>query len=211
MIVALLALTFSLLVISPEISKQTPDREKLKTYLCLIMYSATILCLSINMNVFAFQSITTEKSRGNIESLLATPLSAKKIWISKSLTVFIPGMVFGIVLSSLALIAVNFIYFVPEMGFIYTHWIGLSSFIFIPIVYFCLSLLAHLIGLTGKPASGNIIAQIFLPLSLTLMINLTVRGILDGASWHFTLASAGLAAIILLIVFSFFPVLQGRE
>jgi len=205
MIVALLALTFSVLLISPEINKQAPDMAKLKIYLCLIMYSTTILCLGINMNVFAFQSITKEKSRGNIESLLATTLSAKKIWISKSLAVFMPGMAIGVILTSLALVAVNFIYFVPKVGFLFTRWIGLSSFIVIPLVYFCLSLLTHLIGLTGKPSSGNIVAQIFLPLSLTLMINLTVRNILDGTSWHFALASTGLAATILLIVIFLLP------
>ena len=79
------------------------------------------------MNVFAFQSMTREKSRGNIESLMATPLSVKDIWIAKSLAVFIPGMVLGEILTLAALLAVNYIYFVPKIGFIYTHWIGLEQ------------------------------------------------------------------------------------
>jgi len=200
MIVAGLALFFCLLLIAPEINKPSPDRIQLELYLCLIMYTTCIICLGINMNVFAFQSITKEKSRGNIESLMATPLSVKDIWIAKSLAVFIPGMVLGEILTIAALLAVNYIYFVPKVGFIYTYWIGLSSFLAVPLVYLCLILLAHLIGLTGKPATGNVVGQVFLPVVLTLMINLTVRHILDATSWPFTLVNFGLAAIIAFIV-----------
>jgi hypothetical protein len=136
---------------------------------------------------------------------LATTLSAKKVWIAKSLAVFLPGMILGGILTLAALFAVNFIYFIPKAGFVFTGWIGVSSLIAVPLVYFCLSLLAHIIGLTGKPANGNIIAQIFLPVALTLMINLSVRNIVDAASWLFALANIGLALIIAIIVIFLMP------
>jgi ABC-2 type transport system permease protein len=200
MIVAGLALFFCLLLISPAIKVESPDRALLEIYLSLIMYTTCIVCLGININIFAFQSMTREKSRGNIESLLATPLSAKGIWAAKSLAVFIPGLVLGEVLTFAAMLAVNYIYFVPKIGFIYTPWIGLSSFLAIPLIYLCLSLLVHLVGLTGKPATGNVIAQIFLPIVLTLMINLVLRNVLNAVSWQFTLANIGLAVIIAIII-----------
>jgi ABC-2 type transport system permease protein len=200
MIAAGLALFFCLLLIGPAVNTESPDRALLELYLSLIMYTTGIICMGINMNVFAFQSMTREKSRGNLESLLATPLTAKDIWAAKSLAVFIPGLVLGEVLSFAAMMAVNYIYFVPKMGFIYTRWIGLSSFLAVPLIYLCLSLLVHLVGLTGKPATGNIIAQIFLPIVLTLMINLILRNVLDAASWPFTLANFGLAAVIAIII-----------
>jgi hypothetical protein len=59
-----------------------------------------------------------------------------------------------------------------------------------------LSLLAHVIGLTGKSATGNVIVQVFLPVFVSLMINLGVHHVLDAASWSFTLANLGLAAVI---------------
>ena len=200
MIVAGLTLFFCLLLISPAMDAPVPDRTQLELYLSLIMYTTCLICLGINMNVFAFQSMTREKSRGNIESLIATPLGVKDIWIAKSLAVFIPGMVLGEILTLAALLAVNYIYFVPKIGFVYTHWIGLSSFLAVPLIYLCLSLLAHLIGLTGKLATGNVVVQIFLPIVLTLMINLMLRHILDAASWSFTLANFGIAAVITIIV-----------
>jgi ABC-2 type transport system permease protein len=200
MIVVGLALFFCLLLIVPAMNASAPDRTQLELYLSLVMYTTCIICLGINMNVFAFQSMTKEKSRGNIESLLASPLRVKDIWIAKSLAVFIPGMVLGEILTLVALLAVNYIYFVPKIGFLYTHWIGLSSFLVIPLIYLCLSLLVHLIGLIGKPATGNIVVQIFLPIALTLMINLIIRQILDAASWRFTLVALGLAAVIAIII-----------
>ena len=200
MIVAGLTLFFCLLLITPAMDTSVPDRTQLELYLSLIMYTTCLICLGINLNVFAFQSMTREKSRGNIESLLATPLKVKDIWIAKSLAVFIPGLVLGEVLTLITLVAVNYIYFVPRIGFLFTPWIAVSSFLAVPLIYLCLSLLVHLIGLTGKPATGNVIVQIFLPVIMTLMINLTVRHILDAASWPFTLANLGLAAAIIIIV-----------
>ena len=200
MIAAGLALFFCLLLITPAMHASVPDRTQLELCLSLIMYTTCLICSGINLNVFAFQSMTKEKSRGNIESLMATPLGVKDIWIAKSLAVFIPGMVLGEILTLAALLAVNYIYFVPRIGFIYTHWIGLASFLAVPLIYLCLSFLVHLIGLTGKPATGNVVVQVFLPITLTLMINLMLRHILDAASWPFTLANFGIAAVITVIV-----------
>lgn len=200
MIAAGLALFVCLLLITPAMKAPVPDRTQLELYLSLIMYSTCLICLGINLNMFAFQSMTREKSSGNIESLMATPLGVKDIWIAKSLAVFIPGMILGEILTFVALLAVNYIYFVPKIGFVYTHWIGLSSFLVVPLIYLCLSLLAHLIGLTGKPATGNVIVSIFLPVILSLMINLVIRHVLDAASWPFTLANFGIATFIAIIV-----------
>lgn len=199
MIAAGLALFFCLLLVAPEVNKPVPDRHQLELYLSLIMYTTFLICSGINLNVFAFQSMTREKSRGIIESLMATPLGVKDIWIAKSLAVFMPGMIIGEILTLAALLAVNFIYFVPKVGFICTPWMALSSFLAVPLIYLSLSLLVHLIGLTGKPATGNVVAQIFLPVSLTLMINLLIRNVLD-ASWPFTLVNFGIAVVMAVIV-----------
>ncbi len=189
-----------LFLISPVMDTEFPDRSELELYLGLIMYATCFIGVGINLNVFAFQSMTREKSRGNIESLLATPLKVKDIWIAKSLAVFIPGLVLGEILTFIALITVNYIYFVPRIGFLLNPWTAVSSFLAVPLIYLCLSLLAHLIGLTGKPATANVIVQVFLPVAINLMINLMVRHILDITSWSFTLTNLGIAAAIVAIV-----------
>src|SRR4030042_843737 len=93
MCVAGIALFFCLLFIAPAMEAELPDRSELELYLSLIMYTACLIGVGINLNVFTFLPMIREKSRGNIESLLATPLKVKDIWLAKSLAVFLPGLV----------------------------------------------------------------------------------------------------------------------
>lgn len=191
---------FCIISIEPSMEQLFPDRAALELYLGLITYSACLMGLGINLNSFAFQSMTREKARGNIESLLATPLRAKEIWLAKSLAVFLPGLVLGVALALVTLVAVNYIYFVPSIGFLVNPWIAVNSFVAAPLVYLLLSLLVHLVGLTGKPVTGNVIAQVFLPVFTSLMINLATHNVINAASWSFTLANLGAAAAIGAIV-----------
>lgn len=185
-----------LLLIAPAMEAEIPDRPALETYLGVLVYTVCLVGLGVNLNALGFHTMTREKSRGSIAALLATPLKPSHIWIAKSLAVFLPGLVLGEVLALIALLAVNYIYFVPTTGFLLTPWTAISSFVALPLVYLGLSLLVHLIGLTGNPATGNVIVQVFLPVFAALIINLGVRHILDAASWPFTLASLGLAVAI---------------
>lgn len=193
-------------LIAPAMDKALPDRSELELYLGLIMYTTCFISLGVNLNAFAFQSMTREKSRGNIESLLATPLEVKNVWIAKSLAIFVPGLILGEILAFIVMIIVNYIYFIPSIGFLFNPWTAVSSFIAAPLIYLCLSILVQLIGLTDKPATGNVIAQVFLPVIITLMINLMVRHILDATSWPFALANFGVAAAIAIVIIS----LQSR-
>lgn len=205
-----LVLAFCLLGIAPATKAEVPDRHMLEIYLSVIIYGVCIIGLGINMNVFA-QTMTREKSRGNITALLATPLKAGHIWTGKSLAVFLPGLITGEVLAFVSLMAINFIYFVPVTGFLLTPAIAVSGFVAVPLVYISMSLLVHLIGLTGRPATGNVIVQVFLPVFATLMINLGVRDVLDASSWPFTLVNLGIAMIIGSIVLLLRPRLTSER
>jgi ABC-2 type transport system permease protein len=195
-----LAITFCLVLIAPSMNSAEPDKADLTSYLSMIMCVTCLLGLGVNMNASAFQTMTREKSRGNIESLLATPVQPEGIWIAKSLAVFLPGLVIGEIFTLIVLLVINYVYFVPEIGFLINPWMVISNFIALPLVYLGLSLLVHLIGLTGKPANGNVIVQIFLPVFVALIINLIVRSALDAGSWTFTLIIFGLAAVLGIII-----------
>jgi hypothetical protein len=75
----------------------------------------------------------------------------------------------------------------------------------VPIMYLCLSLLAHLIGLTGAPQSGNVVVQVFLPAMVVLAINLSVQTGLGITSWSFALINLGIAAVIGIVVALLYP------
>jgi hypothetical protein len=195
-----LLVAFCLLLIGPAVEQEVPDRYKLEMYLGLVLFAVCLIGLGVNMNGFAFQTMTREKSRGNINALMATPLEPGHIWIGKSVAVFLPGLILGEVLAIISLLIVNCIYFVPVTGFLINTWIVLSGLVAVPLIYISLSLLVHLIGLTGKPATGNVIVQVFLPVYASVMINLAVRDILDATSWQFTLANLGVAAVAGIVV-----------
>jgi ABC-type Na+ efflux pump permease subunit len=205
MLAAGLVIFLSLMLIKPLVEAGPPERSDLELYLTLVTYTTCIICLGISLNVFAFQSMTREKARGNIESLLATPLKIKDIWIAKSLAIFLPGLVLGVVLGVIVMVAINYIYFVPVAGFIFTPWIAITCFLAAPLIYLCLSLLTHLVGLFNKTANGNIIAQISLPVIIALMINLMLHHVVDAASWSFTLLNLGLALLIFIVTLVLLP------
>lgn len=190
-----LVLAFCVLAIAPAMRAEVPDRHMLEMYLSVTIYGACLIGLGINMNVFG-QTMMREKSRGNITALLATPLKTSHIWTGKSLAVFLPGLVMGEVLGIISLLVINYIYFVPRIGFLINPWMAIGSFLAVPLIYLSLSLLVHIIGLAGKPATANVIVQVFLPVFASLMINLGIRSILDAASWSFTVANLALSVII---------------
>lgn len=180
----------------PEIESPSPDQAVLENYLGLALYATSFISVGIFASVFAFQSMLREKSRGNIQALLATPLEPGHIWLGKSLGVFLPGLVFAVIMTLGALLAVNFAFLVPETGFLVTGWMVVSSFVAVPLVYLALTLLVHLIGLVGKPVTGNVVAMVFLQVALILMINLVVHGVLNAASWLFTVIHLAVAVAI---------------
>jgi ABC-2 type transport system permease protein len=206
-----LVVAFCILEIAPEVAAETPDKHTLEISLCVVVFTSCLIGLGVNQNAFGFQAMTREKSRGNIIALLATPLEASHIWIGKSLAIFLPGLVLGEILGLIALLVVNYIYFVPKVGFLLTPWIAVSSFVAVPLIYLGLSLLVNLIGLAGKPATGNVIVQIFLPVFASLMINLGIHHVLDATSWPFALVNLGLGIAIIAIAILLRPRLTAER
>ena len=206
-----LAATFSIVLIKPEMKALSPDQSRLEMSLSLILSVTSLLGLGINLNAFAFQILTREKAKGIIQSLLATPLKEKDIWLGKSLAIFLPGLIVGEMLTLTALVSLNYIFFVPRIGFLINPWIILSNFVAIPLMYLSLSLLVYLIGLIGKPATSNVIAIIFLSGIITVVINLVIRSILDATSWTYFLVNVGIAAIIGIITLLLLPRLEKER
>ncbi len=201
LLVAAMTALFGILLIAPEMGKISPDKAKLDLYLGVILFTASLLGLGINLNALGFTSMIKEKSRGNIQSLMATPIRLKDIWIGKSLAVFIPGLIIGEFLTLITLLIVNYIYFVPTIGFLFNPWIAITCFIVFPAMYLCFGLLVYLIGLTGKPVNANIAALVFLPLFVNIVVQLPLRSnFMDFTSWHFTLVNIGITLVIGIIL-----------
>ena len=72
-----------------------------------------MLLLSFYINSY---SIVMEKVRRSLESLLSTPLGVTRIWMAKSLAIALPSIVFGWLMSMLAAVALNLLFFLPQTG-----------------------------------------------------------------------------------------------
>jgi ABC-2 type transport system permease protein len=111
--------------------------EAAQTTMNGIFYSLPLIIMMLICSVLASYAVVLDKTKRNIESLLATPLSLREVWIAKTLAVTIPSAVIGIVMSIIMVIVVNMIAFVPNVGFIIPSPISLvTGIILVPVVTF---------------------------------------------------------------------------
>ena len=163
-------------------------RPMLELIIGLIAYFLPLFTLITFIWAFASLPIVKEKVNGNIESLLATPLSPKEIWIGKSLAIFLPGFVISIVPTLIVLLAVNFVAISPATGsFVLTAPMLLTSFLINPLLFFGLLLFIVLFSLANNPDIA--IAPSFI-IGFGLMIGIPLGvaiGVINLASWSFSL------------------------
>ena len=189
------------LLLNPEMEKTVPDMSVLENAMGIILFCASFISIGIYSSVFSYQSLVREKAGGNIQALLATPISTKGMWLGKSLAVFLPGLIFTVIMSIVAFIVLNLIYFSGDTGFIFTSWMFISNLLAVPLLYFAVTLFVHIIGLVGKPVTANVIGQIFLPVMANVMIQLAVRSSLGAGSWLFAVILLGTTVIIVIGMF----------
>jgi ABC-type transport system involved in multi-copper enzyme maturation permease subunit len=122
-----------------------------------------------------------EKQKRSLESLLATPVSVKRIWIGKSLGSALSGTIIGLAMSVFAylIIALGEVY--PKIhSAIAPSWLAfLSGLVLVPTTVFMVSLLVSYIQLVAtNPRMGNLVYGLLL---------LLVWGILFFASYYLPL------------------------
>ncbi len=154
----------------------------------LIAYFLPLFILMTFIWAFANLPIVKEKVNGNIASLLATPLSPKEIWISKSLAIFLPGFAISAVSTLIVLLAINFITIRPVTGnFVLPVPLLITCFLINPLVFFGLLLFIVLFSLANNPDIA--IAPSFI-VGFGLMIGIPLgvaTGAINLASWSFSL------------------------
>ena len=201
LILVALAALFGILLIAPEVNKVSPDRAKLELYLGIIMFSASALGVGINLNALGFTSMIKEKSRGNIQSLLATPVRLKDIWIGKSLAIFIPGYVISVISTMIVLLAVNLSVIVPTTGdFLLPLPLFLLSLILNPLLLLGLLLFIILFSLANNPDIA-ITPSFLVGFGLMMGIPLGMAtGAINLSSWSFSLWYLAGVIIVWIIV-----------
>jgi hypothetical protein len=154
----------------------------------LITYFLTLFILISFIWAFSGLPITKEKVNGNIECLLATPLSPRELWMGKCLAIILPAYAVSVIATLLVVLAVNFITIIPVADrFVLPVPVLLTGFVINPLLFFGLLSFMVIISLANNPDIA--IAPSFI-IGFGLMMGLPIgiaTGVINLASWTFTL------------------------
>jgi len=183
-----------------------PAWEEAKPLLELFMGLAVnyvpLIVLFACMATWATDPIAKEKAKGPIESLLATPLTARAVWIGKSLSIFLPAYVIGLSATLIVVLTMNLAAILPTTGhFVLPLPEAFTGFLFLPLFMFALILLGIVFSLITNPVIGQTII-IFVG-----VVMMQVVGQVGGriwwllASWDYALYNLAGAALLGIIAF----------
>lgn len=159
--------------------------------------------LSVSMlscTIFSTYSISMEKAKRSMESLLATPISAIQVWLGKSLAVAIPSIIFSVVDSFLVLILMNHVISTYFNAFLFPS--ALSLVTGLVIVSLLISLINLLVILVQLITSNQIVGRlIFVGIFILTYSPITLLGLntLNSIALAYLLACAILTIVVILL------------
>ena len=185
-----------------------PDWEDAKPMLELFMGFAVnympLVVLFSCMATWATEPIAKEKAKGPIESLLATPLTAKAVWIGKSLAIFLPAYIIGLIATVIVVLSINFASILPDTGhFVLTLPEAFTSLLLLPLLMFALISLGILFSLITNPVVGQTIVIFFGVILMQVIGQVGGRITWLLASWDYALYILAGAALLGMIAFYF--------
>jgi ABC-2 type transport system permease protein len=118
----------------------------INSMVCTLPFALTMLLCS----AFSAYTIVLEKAKRTLESLMSTPISLRQIWIGKSLSVALPGVAAGLVVTYVVLAILNYWVLIPQVGgLILPQPLSVfSSVIVMPLLAFMLVLIVSYFQLT---------------------------------------------------------------
>jgi hypothetical protein len=138
--------------------------------------------------IFTPAIMTKEKSNGNLETLLATPLTLFELWVGKGLAVFLPGFLISTGTTLLFIGGVNLASFITEYkeGVIFPLAALLTSIISNPLLFlslcFCIIILSFI-----KNTDVAILPSFLIGFGLLIGLPLGIAlNVIDLISWSFT-------------------------
>jgi hypothetical protein len=131
------------------------------------------------------------------------PLTAKAVWMGKSLVIFVPAYIIGLISTVIVILAMNLSAILPATGhFVLPLSQAFTSFLFLPLLMFALISLGIIFSLITNPVIGQTIV-IFIGVILLQMVG-QVGGRIWWllASWDYALYNLAGAALLGIIAFS---------
>jgi ABC-2 type transport system permease protein len=164
-----------------------------RAYLSTLAYILPLMFSNFICSIFANYAVIVDKAKRNIESLMATPVSIKQIWMGKSLAVTLPRTGIGIGMAIISYLVLDIGFVMPKTGSFISPGIVpiVSALIIIPILLFTIVAIVTYIQLTiTNPRIGNFVfSGVFI---ILLIVGETLLGM--GLSTNF------LALIYLILI-----------
>lgn len=167
----------------------------------IIAYTLPLVLSMLMCSVFAGYSIVVDKTKRILEPLLATPLSLRQIWIGKSLAVALPGIIIGICMSFLVLVAINVFITMPAVGgFTMPEILAIACALIVSplLVMLVVLVVSFLQYITSNPRIPSLVfTAVFIGIYMSTIME-------QATSWNFSLIYlVGLVFLSILLAFLF--------
>jgi ABC-2 type transport system permease protein len=180
-IVIMILLTLSYISIYSENVKSLNNNRQLiadysRIFLNSLSYILPMMFSIFVCSVFANYAVIVDKAKRNIESLMATPVSIKQIWLGKSLAVTLPSIGIGLIVAILSFLVMDIWFIMPKTGsFIFPGvWSIVTAFIIVPVLLFVIVAIVTYIQLViTNPRIGNFV---FSGIFIFLLVGMNALG-----------------------------------
>lgn len=168
----------------------------------LVLYFLPLFIIITFIGAFGNLPVTREKVNGNIECLIATPLTPRALWLGKSLAIYLPAYIVSVVATMIVALVMNLATLVPATGgFVLPMPALVLGLMVNPLLFLGLLLFMILFALANDPDVA--LAPLFL-IGFGLMIGMPIclmTGVIDFNSWSFVLwylAGTAVACVVVL-------------
>ena len=166
-ILVMLVLTFIYISIYTGTVKSNPYKnnpsliaEYSHKYIDTLAYLFPLMFSNFICSIFANYAVIVDKAKRNIESLMATPVNIKQIWMGKSLAVTLPSVGIGIGVSVLAYLVLDIGFVMPKThSFISPGIVPIvSALIIMPALLFVIvAIVTYIQLIITNPRIGNFV------------------------------------------------------
>lgn len=179
-------------------ARQAILREIMKPVIGFAVYFATMLPFMTVIWAFGATLMVKEKSAGNLETLLATPLSPVAIWLGKSVAIFLPAFALSIASALVAVVAMNAAASILQdtAVFVLPPAVLVTGLLVNPLLFFGLTSLTVILAFTHDADVGIVPS---FPIGFGLMCGVPLGvglGLLDLTAWSFVLYDLAAAALL---------------
>lgn len=185
--------------IEEELALGEFTKEEARTEAEEVLALTTIMLAFVSMMTFCLffsgYSVLTEKLQRSLESLLATPLTLRELWVGKALAVFLPSALLGLGLTAVTLLIANEVFVHPALDF-YVMLPTASLLVCVlslPAIVFSLVCVTTLLQLILT--NSRIVNVLYFVFIFGVAFGLT-RTAITITSWNFTLISIAFIAVL---------------